>query len=373
MIGLITYHSAYNFGSVLQTYATVKTIENLGYQVETIDYRTPSQTFWYQTDYNLKKTKKELLLNIGFNFIKKSRNIRKEKFEEFIKKFLNPSKDQYHSYQELLKVEFQYETLISGSDQIWNFNCREFEREPYESILPYFLQFGSPKKRIAYASSIGVNTLRYVKKHKDLFNSYDFISTREPIGKRYIEQVVEKDVELVCDPTWLLDKKQWSELPGLYKPVIDRPYILIYSLSWHLLNSKKWFDAICELAKKKDMDIFCISPLMYLRDKRIKFLNDAGPVDFLSFVLNASLIITNTFHGTIIPINLEVPVYSCNVLPGSRQGQILELCDLEDRIIQTPQELLEETDYSCVFSKSTKLISEFRKSSIEYLYNSIQL
>ena len=46
-VGLITYHSAYNFGSVLQAYATQKIITKLGHRVEIINYRMPSQKNYY--------------------------------------------------------------------------------------------------------------------------------------------------------------------------------------------------------------------------------------------------------------------------------------------------------------------------------------
>ena len=46
-IGVITYHSAYNFGSVLQAYATQESIEKIGYSVEIVNYRMKSQNKYY--------------------------------------------------------------------------------------------------------------------------------------------------------------------------------------------------------------------------------------------------------------------------------------------------------------------------------------
>lgn len=42
-IGLITYHSAYNFGSVLQAYATQTVIKRIAGNCEIINYRTKEQ------------------------------------------------------------------------------------------------------------------------------------------------------------------------------------------------------------------------------------------------------------------------------------------------------------------------------------------
>ena len=37
-IAVITYHRSYNYGAVLQAYATVKFFENQGFDVKMIDY-----------------------------------------------------------------------------------------------------------------------------------------------------------------------------------------------------------------------------------------------------------------------------------------------------------------------------------------------
>ena len=81
--------------------------------------------------------------------------------------------------------------------------------------------------------------------------------------------------------------------------------------------------------------------------------------------------ITDTFHGTIFPINFEIPFYSYKVSEGSRQGQILSLCDLEDRIIQSPAELTQISNFACDFTDSTQFIKTLREKSIEYLKQSL--
>ena len=370
-IGLITYHAAYNFGSILQTYGTISTLEKLGWDVETIDYRTPSQTFWYQKDFSLKKGIRSMIDNIGFEFIKSARKIRAKKYEQFISEFLRPSDRRFSSYKELCNAKMDYDILISGSDQVWNINCGEFKYEKPDAILPYFLNFGNPHKRIAYASSFGPQTLRNIRKFKDQLTRYDFLSTREPFTREYIERVTNKDVKLVCDPTWLIDKSQWLSLPGVYAPQTRRPYIFVYILYWDFRAMRRWLPKIKELADQKGLDVYCISPLNYCKYKGINMIQDAGPLDILSYLANADFVITNTFHGTIFSMNLEKPFYSCDVQPGSRQGQMLSICELEDRIINNPYELIENLDLQCDFEHSTKKIIKFREESINYLKNAL--
>jgi len=42
-VALITIHSVPNYGSVLQTYATIRAIEKNGMECELIDYRYPKR------------------------------------------------------------------------------------------------------------------------------------------------------------------------------------------------------------------------------------------------------------------------------------------------------------------------------------------
>ncbi len=371
-IGLITYHSAYNFGSVLQTYGTIKTINDLGFDVETIDYRTPSQTLWYQTDFSRKKGLRGMIDNFGFQFISPKRNERAKRYEDFIATFLCPTTRRYTRYEQLKDSVFNYDILISGSDQVWNIGCGEFKYEPSEAILPYFLQFGNPQKRIAYASSFGGQTLRNIRKYKDLLRQYDSLSTREPIIRGYIEKVTGRDVELVCDPTWLLNKNEWLSLPGVYQPAAGQKYIFVYALYWNFRALKRWLSKISALADRYGMEVYCMSPLNYHSDKKIHMIQEAGPIDFLSYMAYASLIVTNTFHGTIFSMNFEVPFYSCCVQPGSRQGQMLAMCGLEDRIINSPDELLDDNNFECDFAKSSDTINNLRIKSINYLKRAIE-
>ena len=369
--GLITYHAAYNFGSVLQAYATQKTLEKLGCPNEIVDYRTQSQTDWYHKDFSWKAGPLNWITTFGFNFMRKARRIRREKFERFITNYLTLSPRRYTTYEELRKEPFEYDILISGSDQIWNIGCGEFRNEPKESILPYFLDFANPKKKIAYASSIGGQPLNNIKKYAPYLLQFDALSTREPSGARIIGKAANRDIEVVVDPTWLLTRKDW-QIEGVYTPKTKRGYILWYTLYMFPWKMKKWLKVIKAFAARHNLDVYCISPLVYCRDKEVHWIDDAGPIDFLSYMMNASCVITNTFHGTIFPMNFNVPFFSCNAAVGSRQGQMLALCNLEGRVINSPMELCEITDYSCDFTEANITIEKMRRESVGYLKNALE-
>ena len=52
--GIITYHSAYNYGSVFQAYATQWALDKIGIKAEVINYRPEEQNYFYKKLYRFK-------------------------------------------------------------------------------------------------------------------------------------------------------------------------------------------------------------------------------------------------------------------------------------------------------------------------------
>lgn len=364
--GLITYHAAYNFGAVLQAFALQQTLDKIGIPNEIIDYQTKGEINAYHHDLHFNNIR-NILASAGFVFYRKARKKRAQKFASFIADYMRLTPRRYTTYAEIHNENFMYENLLSGSDQIWNIDCGEFQGETPEAILPYFLDFAHPKKKISYASSIGdTHQLNYVKRYLPYLSQFDALSVREPRACRLIGKATGKSVELVVDPTWLLARDEW-QIDGTYCPQTNKRYILCYILYWMPWKMKQWLKAIKSFARRFNFDVYCISPMNCYFDNEVHWLHDAGPLDFLSYMNHASLVITNTFHGTIFPMNFNVPFYSCNVLQGTRQGHILATCDLEERILNSPLELYEITDYACDFTTPDTIIKGLRNKSLDWL------
>ena len=47
-VGIITFHAAYNYGSMLQAYALQQVILSMGYDCEIINFRSPAQKRQYK-------------------------------------------------------------------------------------------------------------------------------------------------------------------------------------------------------------------------------------------------------------------------------------------------------------------------------------
>ena len=134
-IGIITYHSAYNYGSVLQAYATQYAVKKLGYDSEIINYRMKEQRKSYAL-YRMNCGMKSLLKDLMQFPVQDKRKQRVEKFEFFINTKLSLSKE-CSDLDEIEKIWNDYPIIISGSDQIWNKHSLEMEHNDIKFMYPY--------------------------------------------------------------------------------------------------------------------------------------------------------------------------------------------------------------------------------------------
>ncbi|WP_321022921.1 hypothetical protein [Enterocloster bolteae] len=107
-IGIMTYHAAHNFGSVLQAYATQKLLNELGYSNEIINYRLPNQKEYYNKLYSTRFGYKEFLRRLIRFHETDSRKLRIDKFEDFIHRKLVLTETEYNNYLEILYLIFDY-------------------------------------------------------------------------------------------------------------------------------------------------------------------------------------------------------------------------------------------------------------------------
>ena len=138
-VGIITLSCAYNYGAVLQAYATQQFISHAGYDAVLIDYITEQ----YQIDnkdFVYKATvrwRKNVLTRLIWKYTKHRNDlIRRDFFRAFVDANIRKTKI-YFSNEELKLDTPDCHAFISGSDQIWNTDF-SWDRKP---DLPFFLDF----------------------------------------------------------------------------------------------------------------------------------------------------------------------------------------------------------------------------------------
>ena len=224
-IGILTYHAAHNYGSMLQAYALQTYLEHQGFISQIINLRVKAQKEAYNNPLGRigKRTLKRLLFSM--ETISKEW-VKWRKFEQFMHVNLNLSPKEFHEWREVLEYLYQsdFNAVICGSDQIWNMTCVDFN-ESY--FLPANL---NGIKKIAYAPSFGGFIERFqdeisasfIRKNTLLF---DFLSVREKSGADYLSSLVGNNVPVVPDPTLLLCTSDYESLLS-DKPIIQGEYVL---------------------------------------------------------------------------------------------------------------------------------------------------
>ena len=337
-IGIITIHNSPNYGACLQSYALYKYIVNQGLECELIDLKRPIHAGYVESPdfkpyYIHKESVWEKTKGIARKFLK-PQSVSKEstnpkriaKFDDFNKeiKLSIP----YYSIDSLYDNPPLYDVYISGSDQLWN------PEQPFP-IEPYFLTFvrSSNAKKISYASSIGISSLesRQIEDFTRWLSSYDAISVREPDAAKILQPHLKQKIEIVADPTFLLDVNEWKLLA--HDPQ-ERGYILCFMLGFqpNLLNEALRVSS--DLGKK----LVVIGQRGIPRDKRYTLIDDAGPKEFLGLIKCSDCVFTDSFHGTVFSVLLGVKNFFSYVAKGNRRASRLETLlsplGLLDRIVR---------------------------------------
>jgi len=207
---LVTRHFISNFGSFLQTYASVKAINRCGYECDVLDFFERKERSIFSSKIWARNYKKNFILEIGYFLVCSLPNCFTEYRYHIMRKKYLPLTVRFSNKNQLIQLE-NYDIYISGSDQLWGRICDS----PINSV--YFLDFiGDNKFCFSYASSFGDINYSYEKKYAELLKKYHCISVREKTAKIFLNKL-NINSEIVVDPTLLFDKEFYENFIGKRK------------------------------------------------------------------------------------------------------------------------------------------------------------
>lgn len=370
-VGIITYHASHNIGSMLQAYALQSYLEKvLHVDVEIIDYSSRAQADMYAIFPKVGNYKILIKNILSFLFYRQFKR-RYDQFCWFSATFLKKSKHRLSSSRDF---KGSYDILICGSDQIWNVNCVDF-------TTFYMGDFGHASLLVSYAASLGGQNFLNGKnssEYQALINKFDMVSVRERNGKYWLDEVCNKDVELVPDPTLLVDEYFWYQL-SCYNDQ-DLPYddyIFFYGVPF----SKKTYGILKKISRKLNKKIVMIDFKSYIYNfcwARGFALHDCtSPDSFLKLIKNASLVITTSYHGTIFSTVFKKKFWTITFKETNpdddRVAFLLEQLGLSDRLIYMEDhesyDLLSEVDYSLYDSN----IKTLKEKGVDFLRRAVKM
>lgn len=314
--GLITFHRADNMGAVLQAVALQRYIDENLCPCELIDFVPNDQLHTKSFTYRVKKT----LVSLR-RVVKKDRAA---KFAAFRKKYYRLGSKTYYGDAQVAAKPPVYDILISGSDQILNTTLSATSES-------FYLKPWKDACKISYASSFGRSALsedeyRLIRQELPGFR---YLSAREESGAKLLEKELGREVPVVCDPVFLLSKAQWEQMAQ--KPAVDEEYAFVYAMEY----SQAMEAAIRKTMEHMPVYLLCGSEsAKKLPGRKIA---DCGPEEFLGWLLRASKVVTNSFHGTSFSLIFGKPlVCVAHTSRNARLENILYKCGCLDALVISP-------------------------------------
>lgn len=383
-VGIVSCYFKHNYGSMLQAYATQKVLDNMKIPNETInideniDFANGKKKYYMSQITNIPfiksklgmvklKLDKKINKNLGNNI-----QIRDNKYKEFEKNFKLTKP--YKTYKELSEQCTNYSDVIVGSDQLWL---------PVNVVADYYTLNWVPDNvnKVSYATSFGVSTVpdKYKNDYKKFLNRINCLSTREEAGIKLVEQLSDNKATLVCDPTLLLNKKEWMDIQK-EEPIIKEKYILCYFLGKNI-EHRKFAERLKEKTGCKIVSLNHADEYVKYSDKFCDYAPyDIGPAEWINLIRNAEYVCTDSFHGTVFSLINNTKFFTferysnknSKVSTNSRIYSLLGIVDLKERILSGTEDVDDVIKMQINFDNVNEKIDKFRESSKIFLKNSIK-
>lgn len=351
-VGIITLSASDNCGSLLQTYALQQVIEErYECEVDIINFKSQQSEQVYALFPNnfYLHPKKTLFTLMNFKSIKKQ----KKDYQDFRNNYLNLTEKVFGTIESLNSLEGYYDILITGSDQVWNINMTDYSDA-------FFIPWDNKANKIAYAASLGsIKSIedQRIEKYKKMIDNFSSISIREETGKKIIEVLTDKRINVTADPTLLLSTEKWDKLAGKRK--IKEPYIFYYSWSY---PDEEMNRLVERFALEKSIQVIVINSSRWYkyRPEKFKFKlhDESGPIAFLNLMKYAEYVFVQSFHGIIFANLLKKRFFYLNEKESNqvdfRIKGIISLFHEEEQIVHTLDGI------------SSAMQSDLKYSSVEY-------
>lgn len=354
-IGVLTLQSATNEGAVLQAYALQRTLQQMGHNVEFINFAKPVYLGYKRY---ISKNPIEIYCRI-IDVLNWKKYIKRGDFH----KVLNIATHRYSTYEEIKSDPPLYDYYIVGSDQVWNF--RDTVNPVYSLI---WVPIGKPK--ISYAASMGQCEVSNAVfgELRNALSSFHAISVREDNGRRFLQDLLgdDKDVALTLDPTLLHDCSSYEIIED--EITLPDRYVCSYSLQ----RSSRLFEDTLKIVKN-----YYSCCLLNLRNPHACARTFKGknitctPYEWLFAIHHSECVVCNSFHAVAFSL-----IYHRNfVSMGKHNQRVLSLLSqfgLEYRCIESKEEVLPVLNRSIEWNEIDKKLSILRRHSLEFLHNNIK-
>ena len=338
--GIVTVYNSENCGSYLQAYAMAKFLKSNGHEAVFIRQNFSDHSA-SRKNYYTKLMKTVLRGNLfGAKLLVQRRAL----FHQAIRQHL-----------QIIEDAKGLDCCLLGSDVIWDVTGNLFGKH---HRFFWGSQF-QPTKVIAYAPSVGFAKKEELEKADFIRESLELmaaVSVRDETSKVLLQPYCDKEIQIVCDPTFLLDRVDYD---AIARPTDLEKFIFLYCYGNLSVADR---EAIQVLAEREGLKTVTFGGFNIWCDMNLAY----DPLLFLSIYDKADYIITNTFHGTVFSAIYEKRFA---VVKNDKQKilNVLEMCGLSDKMTETAEDYATILQSDFDYETTRKNILRERTNSLRYL------
>lgn len=336
-VSILSMQRIINYGSFLQAYALKRMLENLGHEVHFIDIK-PGE---YRENVKSSRTKK--YITKCFRFLNNGHLLKSMKFRKagkFLeKKIIQAQIEILGLSEQVQKIQNDCDAVVIGSDEV--FNCAPTSSWGVSTQL-----FGniSVPIVISYAASCGYTVYDDVPEICydgicKAFNNLKAISVRDSNTKDFVEKISKLIPDIHLDPVLVYDFDD-EVLEAEKKLSVPDKYMIVYAY-YNRINKKEEIDEIVSYAREHKFKIYCVGAEQQWCDEFPVWT----PFEVLAAFKNASCIVTDTFHGTVMSAK-----YNKRFATLVRDNNANKLIDLMDRLGLEKHRVLNIQDFKKIIS-----------------------
>lgn len=368
-----------NYGGLLQAYALQQILKGMGHDVVTdrlgVVQKLPLwnrvlRFLYHATQFYILKNYRYYpyrYLFVSFDKESKAKRSIAINTERFVNIHIDTIDLFTRSNENVINTVRQFDAIVVGSDQVW--------RAAMSDIPTYFLSFTKAMnmRRIAYAASFGTDDLNEYSKMdmKIAFESiklFDAISVREKSGVHLCRDYFKMDAVHVLDPTMLLSKDDYLKLIESEDSSCSTDMLLTYVLDRTLEKNEiiKRIGDVLHLISSENGPVKYFSNIIENNASECIYPSVSK---WLAGFRDAQFVVTDSFHGMVFSIIFNKPfVAILNSERGaSRFISLLSIFHLENRLISTSKELLEEHFMPIDYTLINEILIDWKKQSIDYI------
>lgn len=366
-VGILSMQRICNYGSFLQAYGLKQMFEELGCEVQFVDYH-PGKCLCESREGKGIFRKVYKLWNTLKNGAAFYQNL----------KYINYKRGYSSKYFPYLGIDQQMnyfpevDLLVIGSDEV--FNC--VQDNTNVGFSPELFGKGNNAKRlISYAASFGNTTLEMMKEYKvdseiaGYLKNFDDISVRDGNSLHIIKNLLGYDAYYNIDPVLaynFIDK--CNEVP---KIISEKDYLILYGYSGRFTDEE--CQSVRDYANDNGYKIVCIGGVQKCCDEFI----DCSPFEVIAYFKNAECIVTDTFHGTILSLithqNFVTYVRKNGYGNYEKLMDLLRRFHVEDRMLEGNIQLKEKLKKMIDYNQIDLIINEEREKTYSYLKKQVDL